>query len=232
MKTIQELQQLEVLADQSESMARVRRMIPALLAEADKVMRTAARLSSTLRRVLDARSAGDRVRLTAVLQDIRQAASQWGGLPPGRLPELIIDAELELGSSFARTFWSPAPVFDQGVVREHPMDTAQAEQVVTALARWQRLDLKQLRERIREATLRRAQVSLGQMLADYPLQSGIIELLGYLQIAHDDGHRIEPAQTETIEVLLASHAEPVRCSVPCVTFTPRAAQPMVARKPR
>ena len=231
-KTIEELQELEVLADQSESMVRVRRMIPALLAEADKVTRTTARLSTTLRRVLDARSTRDRVRLTAVLQDIRQLANQLGEFSSGRMPELIVDAELDLGSSFARAFWSPAPIFDQGLVLEHPMDTLQAKQVATAFARWQRLDLKRLRERIREATLRRSQVSIAQVVADYPLQSGIIELLGYLQIAHDDGHRIEPAQTETIEILLASHAETVRCSIPYVTFTPRAAQPMGARKPR
>ncbi len=38
-KSIVEIQQLAALADQQESLARVRRMIPSLLAEADKVMR-------------------------------------------------------------------------------------------------------------------------------------------------------------------------------------------------
>ena len=50
-KSIEEVQQLAELADQHESLARVRRMVPSLLAEADKVMRTTARLSSTLEAV-------------------------------------------------------------------------------------------------------------------------------------------------------------------------------------
>lgn len=80
-KNIVELERMVALADQPESMQRVRRMVPALLAEADKVMKTTARLSATLRRLLDAQAAAHRVRLANVLRDIKQAAMQLRGCP-------------------------------------------------------------------------------------------------------------------------------------------------------
>ena len=72
---ITDLGRLEAIAQQTDGLATVRRMVPLLLAEAEKVMRTNQRLSATLRRLLDSRSAADRQRLAQLLAEIRSLAA-------------------------------------------------------------------------------------------------------------------------------------------------------------
>lgn len=71
---IQSLSKIQELADQSDGMETVRRMVTVLLGEAEKVVQTTRRLSSTLRRLLDARVQQERRRLAELLQQIRALA--------------------------------------------------------------------------------------------------------------------------------------------------------------
>jgi hypothetical protein len=151
-KNIEEIQHLAALADQHESLSRVRRMVPSLLAEAEKVMRTTARLSATLRRLLDARAAAHRIRLANVLRDIRQQAMRLRGAPECQAIQLSVDAEAEIGSPMARTFWVQPQDFDAFQLTEQVIDPKHAQAMASAFARMQRLDLRKLRSHIREAT--------------------------------------------------------------------------------
>ncbi len=232
LKTIQELQQMVALADQSESMVRIRRMVPALLAEADKVMRTTARLSSTLRRLLDARAAADRVRLASVLRDIRKAAMQLGEAPSDTAIQLEVDAEIDLCSPMARTFWSPSQTFTDQAATLHHFDVDQAKQMAAAFARLQRLDFRQMRSTIREATFDGHHQTLAQLVEKHPIQAGVVELLGYLQIAHDDGHRIDSTISDTIIVQESRGKPSIAVSIPHVTFIPKASSQLSGKKPR
>lgn len=232
MKTIQELQNMLALSDQSESMVRVRRMVPALLAEADKVMRTTARLSTTLRRLLDARAAADRVRLANVLRDIRKAAIQLGEAPADKSIQLTIDGELDLCSPMARTFWTPPQSFDSIEVTQHQFDADQAKQMAAAFAKLQRLDFRRMRNKIRDITIEGQNQTLSQLIDRYPIEAGVVELLGYLQIAHDDGHRIDTNQTDTIIVHESRESSRIAVNIPRVTFIPKAMYQSAGKKPR
>lgn len=231
-KTIQELQQMTALIDQSESMVRVRRMVPALLAEADKVMRTTARLSTTLRRLLDARAAADRVRLATVLRDIRKAAMHLGEAPADKSLQLTVDAEIDLCSPMARTFWSPPQSFTDSAATLHRFDAEQAKQMAAAFARLQRLDFRKMRSKIREVTIEGHNRTLAQLVESHPIEAGVVELLGYLQIAHDDGHRIDDSQTDSIVVRESRSDAPISVSIPRITFLPKAGNQAVVKKPK
>ena len=233
LKNISEIQQLAALADQHESLARVRRMVPALLAEADKVMRTTARLSATLRRLLDARAAADRVRLATVLREIRQAALRLGGAPADANIELSIESDAEIASPLSRTFWVPAESFNGGDLVAHQFDEAHAARISAAFARMQRLDFRRLRRTIREATSEGTSQTLVEITQRYPIRGGVVELLGYLQVAHDDGHLIDRTIHEPITVLEPRGREgPMNVMVPHVTFFPKALSSEAGHKPR
>ncbi|MCA9129873.1 MAG: DUF3375 domain-containing protein [Planctomycetales bacterium] len=230
-KTIEEVQELIALADQSEAMVRVRRMVPALLAEADKVMKTTARLSSTLRRLLDAQAAAHRVRLAGLLREIRQVAMELQGQsPPGFTLDIATDAHIR--SPLARTFWKPNASFDEAVPAEHIVDLTKIQQVAGAFARLQRLDFRKLRSAIREATLRGNAVLLSDLLHEFPISSGVVELLGYLQIAHDDGHEIDHASQEVIHIKQPIGGTELRVVMPRVCFHPKARTSLTGRRPK
>ena len=232
-KNIEEIQQLAALADQHESLARVRRMVPSLLAEAEKVMRTTARLSATLRRLLDARAAAHRVRLANVLRDIRQHALRLRGASECQTIQMSIDAEADIGSPMARTFWVPPQDFDQMQLTEQVIDPSHAQAMAAAFAKLQRLDLRKLRGHIREATLLGQNETLAGLLVRWPLTGGVVELLGYLQIAHDDSHHIDPTQIDHINILEPRGGSSVlRVSIPRIVFHPKASTREMATKPR
>lgn len=233
LKNISEIQQLAALADQHEPLARVRRMVPALLAEADKVMRTTARLSATLRRLLDARAAAHRVRLATVLRDIRQAALRLGGAPEGNPIELSIETTAEITSPLSRTFWIPSQSFDGAEVIAHQFNAAEAARIASAFARMQRLDFRRLRRMVREITSEGTSRTLEDLALIHPITGGVVELLGYLQIAHDDGHRIDPTLSQAITVYEPRGREgSIIVHVPHVTFFPKAVSNETGRKPR
>jgi Protein of unknown function (DUF3375) len=232
-KNIAEIQQLAALADQQESLARVRRMVPSLLAEADKVMKTTARLSSTLRRLLDAQAAAHRVRLASVLREIKQAALNVRGAPPLASVQLTVLAEAEIASPLARTFWTPSTTFDSNQPEQHIMDLTQVQSIAGAFAKLQRLDFRKLRQTIHEGTFSGKSETLAALLDRTPIQSGVVELLGYMQIAHDDGHTIDSQRTQRVQVKESRRpGHFLQVIVPHITFLPKANSSTTGRKPR
>ncbi len=229
-KNIEEIQKLVTLSDQRDSLSYLHRMVPSLLAEADKVMRTTARLSATLRRLLDARAAADRVRLAQVLQEIRKAALQLQLEPPREIG-IVVHSEAEMSSPLTRPFWTPSMEFDAQEPIEHIYNAAQAEKMLEAFAKLQRLDYRKLRRSIRECTHEGQAVTLSQIVASSPTNIGLVEVLGCIQIAHDDGHQIDHNQSETIS-LAESRGRSIRVVVPKVTFLPKAINSHSISKPR
>ncbi len=231
-KHIEEVQQLAALSDQQDSLLRVRRMVPALLAEAEKVMKTTARLSSTLRRLLDVQAAAHRIRLATVLREIKQAAMELKGNPPAD-GTLSIATDAEIASPMARTFWKPSTAFDEQGPTEHVIDLAEVAKIADAFAKLQRLDFRKLRTSIREATYQGHSTTLAQLLEQSPIQNGVVELLGYMQIAHDDGHEIDPTHFETICIVEPLHRKhPLQVRVPHVLFHPKAKTSNPGRRPK
>ena len=75
-----------------------------------------------------------------------------------------------------------------------------------------------MRQRILQAVRTRGRCTLGELLANQP-PTGLVDVLGYLQIACDDGHLVRPDATEEI-VLLPRDDDPrtLALIVPLVTF--------------
>lgn len=216
---ITQLGGLRELADQADGMETVRRMVPLLLAEAEKVMRTNHRLSATLRRLLDVRAHRDRQRVAQLCADILGLAASLA--PRGDRPTVALDVEtrVPLSSPFARTFWSEPARFTFVDMAEHQGDENRRVEAFRRLARMRRLDWRAMRERVRAGVARHGTVTLGCLLAEHPPEAGVVEVLAYLQIAHDDGHIVSPAAEEQIVLPPSGDGKrPLVLAVPLVRF--------------
>jgi hypothetical protein len=230
-KHIEEVQHLAALADQRESLSRVKRMVPALLAEADKVMKTTARLSATLRRLLDAQAAEHRVRLASVLRDIRQAVLQLKGDVPSTAT-LSVVGDCQLASPFARTFWRTSTNFEAVALAQSMVDLTHAKELFDSFRRLRRLDYSALRQSIREATLLGQSIALPDLLNANPnLSTGIVDLLGLLQIACDDGHDVDGLASDVVR-LRDQHQRLLEVRVPRVVYHPKAKSGPGSVKPK
>lgn len=218
-KLIEELARIEEFASQIDGLATVRRMIPSLLAEAEKVMRTNQRLSATLRRLLDSRAASERRRLSLLLAEIRRLALKLA--PDAPLDGIGLEVETTVGvtSPMNRSFWTQPTQFKELELIEHTVDHAQRLRMFELLARMHRLDLRGMRSKISKLTAGGDSVTLRQVTDTYPPSAGIVELLGYLQIAKDDHHLISRTDCEEIILRPAGSTEYSRkVTVPLVFF--------------
>jgi hypothetical protein len=219
---IQQLVRIEELAEQIDGLETVRRMIPLLLAEAEKVMRTNQRLSATLRRLLDVRAYRDRQRVAGLLREIMAIAASLASHPPKDTVGVDVETKIGLASPFTRTFWSEPPEFAHVDLTEHKTDEQRRAEAFRALALMQRLNWRGMRASVQAAVARNGSVTLGDLLAEYPPEAGVVEILGYLQIARDDGHIINRDTEEDILVPARNgNGRAILVTVPLVQFIPR-----------
>jgi hypothetical protein len=221
---IAQLVRLPELMDQAEGLESVKRMVPLLLAEADKVMRTNHRLSATLRHLLDAQAHRERARIAQLLREIRGLARELADAPPEEIG-LSVDVDAEIASPMSRSFWKAPPELATVDLTEHVVDPDKRRAAFAALAQLQRLDWHRLRDQIRSATHRSGMAPLRTLLAEHPPESGVVEVLGYVQIANDEGHLIDPTRSEEIVLPPNGDSPALTLTMPHVTFVDKPSRP-------
>ncbi len=165
---ITELGRLEAIARQVDGLATVRRMVPLLLAEAEKVMRTNQRLSATLRRLLDSRSAADRQRLAQLLVEIRSLAAARAQSPPNQTLGVEVDTGISLALPLSRSFWSAPASFTAIDLVEHPVDDDRRLEAFRMLAGMHRLDWRSMRQHIAAMIGKHGSASIGGLSRTTP----------------------------------------------------------------
>ena len=216
---IQQLGRIRELSEQADGLETVRRMVPLLLAEAEKVMRTNQRLSATLRRLLDVRSRRDRERVGELCAEILGLAASMADRPPRATVGVDLETRVGIASPLARTFWSESQRWAAVAMAEHEADEERRAEAFRFLADMRRLDWRLLRERVNAAVARHGNVTLGDLLAEYPPDAGVIEALGYIQIARDDGHDVSRDAVEEIVLPSSRGGHALALSVPLVRFS-------------
>lgn len=216
---IQELGRIDELARQLDGLEAVRRMIPSLLTEAEKVMRTSQRLSSTLRRLLDARANRERQRVAQLLREVRGLAAMVAENPPRDAVALELETKIEVRSPLARSFWVAPLQFETVDLIVHLTDDGRRADAFRMLANMQRIEWKRLRQRVQSAADRLGGTTLGTLLDENPPQAGVVEVLAYLQIAVEDKHYIDRESKEQV-VLPPVHGSgsPLVLELPLVRF--------------
>lgn len=204
-ETIAEVVRMDAISQERAAVEHLRAMVPSLLAEADNVLRQTSRLSHTLRRLLDDQAVGHRKRTAEVLRDIRVLASRLKhhvdetDTTTTSCLGLEVETTIGVASPLTRPFWTPPQTFHVAPETQ-VIDLATAQREARKLASLQRLEWERMRETIASATGDRASIGLSELIQLRPLKVGIIELLGWIQIAHEDGHRIDREAEDVIRV--------------------------------
>jgi len=218
-RIITELGRIEAIAQQTDGLATVRRMVPLLLAEAEKVIRTNQRLSATLRRLLDLRSAADRQRLAQLLAKIRSLAVARAESAPDESLGVKIDTGISFGLPLSRSFWSTPASFTVIDLTEHAVNDDKRLEAFRILAGMHRLDWRSMRQHIAAVVEKHGTATIGQIIENYPPRVGVVELLAYLQIARDDRHFISRQSTEQVHLWAQAPSErDLQVTVPLVHF--------------
>ncbi len=197
---VQQVTRIRELAEQSDGLETVRRMMPLLLAEAEKVMRTNQRLSVTLRRLLDVQAHHERQRVAQLLREIRGLAALLADDPPRSTVGLEVETKAQIASPFSRTFWSEPPQLTSVDLTEYVMDDERRAEAFRIQAAMQRLDWRRFHDLVRDAVAQYGTITLGSLLTEHPPTAGVVEVMAYLQIAHDKGHYVSREAVEEVRL--------------------------------
>lgn len=205
---------LEELSEQLRADTMLRGLQLHLRIEGAKVLASNERLVAQLRRILDVRESAERREVGRLLQEIKSLAHDSREMP-AQTELLEIDGALGLGSLMSKSLWTPPTVVEFG-------DDLQVDEggdyhdALEAFLRLHPVDFDKLRENIREFLQTRVQVSLTELLAEYPPRNGILEVLAYLVIAESDGPHVIFDEFDFIELADTPHR---RFRVPRVIFS-------------
>jgi len=218
-KIIAEIRKIPELSSQPEGMETVRGMVALLQREAEKVMRTNQRLSSTLRRLLDVEAHAERQRVAQLLQEIRGVVVALGGKADCEDVGLTIEDSLAIDSPFRRTFWTEPTRLEVIDLTEFQPDDDERSDVFKQYASMHRLDWRAMRNHVEELLNLRPAPTLADVLDEFPPTAGVVEVLGYLQIAKDDDHHIDTSVEIPLSIPpIQDHASWIEVRVPLVTF--------------
>ena len=216
--TIDEVIRLEAIQEDHDSIATLRTMVRSLLREADKVLATNGRLSTSLRKLLNVEAVEDRKQTAEVLRDILQLAALLRD-------ERVSDTSCQLAtqttagveSPFSRTFWTTPQSF-QDQPEDHVVDLERTAQQQRSLNSLEFLDLESVRLHVESLLRVKQDVTLTDLVDAFPPESGVMELVGYFQIAFEDGHSINRDLHEVLVLVDSINGTRPRVRVPHITF--------------
>jgi hypothetical protein len=176
-----------------------------LLAAGEQVVQSNAGLAQQLRRMLDEQSIAERRRVRAIVSEIKQMAFRATGsmLEEGTFIELEGPPETHLVMEHG--LWEPGETFSVADLPVNATDEELAFDDLLSLHTQFHIDKALLYRNIEELLDVRAQVTLADVLAHYPPEKGLAEVLAYCTLAaNDPDYTIDEQQTETIDLPVAT----------------------------
>jgi len=206
------VQQLPQLDPQDRENQLLVRLLPILRMEQDKVGDSTRRLASNLRRALESSQLAERRRIRELVSEVQQLALRAKARPPqGAFFE--VPEPLPVWSGQSRPLWSPPASLKSGSLADSEVQEIDAA-TLSALGTLAHLSLDTLRRHIEASFGDGSWVSLRTVLARFPPDHGVLEVLGYLVIAarHPDRHHLPWDRMEIIEI------EGARWRLPAINF--------------
>jgi len=184
-----------VMEMQPES--RLRRVHYDWLEAGEHTQRTVARLSEQLRRFLDDKAWLENRRIMDILHSIETAGLSVREKPPTGDFMTIAESTADIELPMERPLFTPP---FKPVIANVELESGEATLDLTALFSQVVINKRELASNIRRALQARSQISLRELLCEYPLEHGLAELVGYLQIASEWPHAVvEEGILDTVE---------------------------------
>jgi len=182
----------------------------------EMAQRTVARLSEQLRRYLDDKVFLENRRIMNLLREIEQHALSIRDVvtdaPGMEIDELAPSIELPM----ERPLFSP-PIKPQ--IEQQQLSLGDNDIDAQVLFDQIYVDRNKLEARIRQALQMREQISLTDLVDEYPLELGLAELVAYLTLAADDDHAVIDESVEQTVQWTDSTGYCRRALLPLVIFS-------------
>jgi len=172
-----------------------------LLEAGEKVYKTNNLLVEQLRKYLDNQAYLENKRIAELIKNIEKRAVEIKDNPPqDRVFAELNELKPSLTLVMSRGLFIPPK---NPAISDTPLTAGEAEINVGALYQQIYVDEAELKANIRKALQMRSQVSLGQLVEQYPIRKGLAEVVTYLSLASkDDKAVITGNESETLALTI------------------------------
>jgi len=199
----------------------LQRLTSHLLDAGERVNQSNQRLAEHLRRVVDTRNVIESRRVQTLAQEIKYITSQLEDaivpLMSIRRSFYVIEGEPDIELPLERPLFDPP---EQIKVTERPRAASSLIDADALIALYDTfyIDDSILRENIDRLLMSRHQVTLAELVTNYPIEQGMAEVIAYLQIAaQTPQHRIDRDARDTV-VIHTRDGEEKRIIVPRIVY--------------
>jgi hypothetical protein len=208
------------LAASVSERAVLQRLTSHLLDAGERVNQSNQRLAEHLRRVVDTRNVTESRRVQALSREIKHLVSQLGDdVMPFMVSRRVfysIEGEPDIELPLERPLFAPP---EQIIASERPLtaSTLIDDDALIALYDTFFIDETLLHDNIKRALMSRSEITLRELVKQYPIKQGIAELVAYLLIAAQESqHTVERNLSEEITINMLE--EESRVIVPHIIF--------------
>jgi len=224
-QTVRRLKILEALSSCAEELNILSELIPLLTDEAERIQRTTQRLGGSLRRLLDTKTYDQRQRVGEVLDEIRKLAGKLTPASPVDRIQFFIEEDLDISAPFMLNFWMAPQQLAMPELTEAIGSEEERDAVFREFAEMEGIPRAKIKENIEKYTANNTTVSLKTILDQEPVTVGVLEVIGYLQVAEDEGHYIYPNDEEKIRVAIrGSYPQSITLTIPRILFVPHSSR--------
>ncbi len=196
---LEQVYRLDELQEISLGNPMLRRITRYLIDAGEKIVQSNARLAEQLRRMLDERTLAESRRVRELAAEIKQMAAQLVDEPPDDADFAALEGPPEVELVMEKALWEPAEAVAFSSRPETTGIVDLADYELYRLYSQFAIDESLLRRRIEMALEGRGQVTLAEVLDDFPAEQGLAEILAYLAIAaRDTRHSISEQESEEI----------------------------------
>jgi len=180
----------------------------------EMAQRTVARLSEQLRRYLDDKAWLDNRRILQLVREIEHSALAVRDAPPAGTLIALDESSPDIDLTMDRPLFSP-PLKPE--ISETPLNGL-ADVPTDALFEQVHVDKELLARRIRQSLQSRPQISLVELVDEYPIEQGLAEIIAYFSIAADDHASIIDDSLHHTLTWLDDSGLPRQATLPGVIF--------------
>ena len=182
----------------------------------ESAQRTVARLSEQLRRYLDDQAWLENKRIMNLLRDIEAKALNLRQQPPDKDIIGLDDVQLSLNLPLDRPLYSPPlkPRIDTKILVEGVSDND-----ADVLFNQNYVNKSRLQESLRMALRKQTQISLRELIQQYPLQHGLAELVTWLELATSNKRCVFDEKQNQLISWYDENGIYRRASVPLIIFS-------------
>lgn len=186
-----------------------------------KVDQSSQRIASQLRRLLDEANIAEQRRIKQLITDIKHLTFQQPELIYQKQSLLSIEPFPKIQLVMERALYEPTELieYDGILIEADNGDLSGLD--LDILSNPFFVEITRLEENIKLLLAKMPQISLAELLSEYPAQQGLPEIVQYISIAYQDPfHKVDDSIIETIDVagIEAEEHPSLRIKVPQIMF--------------